>query len=251
MSEPVFAWGILLGAAFVGGGLNAVAGGGSFLTFPALIYAGVSPVAANASGTLALLPGYLASTWGFREDLGGSRSLSLRATVAASMLGGAGGALLLLVTPDATFRAIVPWLLLAATILFAIGPWLLRVMRRAETKAAPRAEAIVLLAVSVYGGYFNGGLGIILLAAFGLLGHRNINAMNGLKNLVSAVLTAVAVTLYAAGNAIVLPAAAGMMVAATGGGYLAARIARRLPAVTVRAVVVGTGAVMTFLFFRY
>lgn len=231
----------------MGGGLNAVAGGGSFFTFPALVYAGVPAVAANASGTLALLPGYIASTWGFREDLQSPRTLSIRAIIASSMTGGAFGASLLLITPDATFRTIVPWLLLAATLMFAAGPALLRALNR-EGEAAGFTQTVSLFAVSIYGGYFNGGLGIVLLAAFGLLGHRNLNAMNGLKNLASTVLTSIAVCLYAYGGAIVWVQATAMMAAAILGGYVVARIARRLPVVIVRGVVIATGAVMTVLF---
>lgn len=248
MSDPLFTWCLLLGAAFLGGGLNAIAGGGSFFTFPALVYVGVPAVAANASGTLALLPGYIASTWGFREDLRASRSLSLRVLIVMSMLGGAIGASLLLITPDATFRAIVPWLLLVATLLFAAGPALLRQLNR-EGEAGRAAQAVSVFAVSIYGGYFNGGLGIVLLAAFCLLGHHNLNAMNGLKNLASTVLTTIAVCFYAYGGAIVWQQALVMMVAAVIGGYVAARIARRLPPTIVRGVVVVTGAVMTVLFF--
>ncbi|KAA3629199.1 MAG: sulfite exporter TauE/SafE family protein [Proteobacteria bacterium] len=248
MSDPLFVWCLLLGASFLGGGLNAVAGGGSFFTFPALVYAGVPAVAANATGTLALLPGYIASTWGFREDLQARKSLSLRTLIVSSMSGGAIGAMLLLVTPDATFRAIVPWLLLVATLLFAIGPRLLRMMDR-EDEANAITQTLSLFAVSIYGGYFNGGLGIVLLAAFSLLGHQNLNAMNGLKNLASAVLTTIAVCLYAYGGAIVWLEATVMMISAIIGGYVAARIARRLPVVVVRTVVIATGTVMTVVFF--
>lgn len=241
---------LLLGAAFMGGALNAVAGGGSFFTFPALVYAGVPPVAANASGTLALLPGYFASTWGFREDLRAPAGLSMYALLATSLCGGAIGAALLVLTPDTLFDAVVPWLLLVATLLFAAGPKLLTALKREGQEAAPLAQATSLLLVSVYGGYFNGGLGIILLAALALLGHRNLNTMNGLKNLMSAALTVVAVVVYALGDAIVWAEALAMMIAATIGGYVAARVARTLPPSVVRWVVIVTGVVMTALFFR-
>jgi uncharacterized membrane protein YfcA len=251
LSELLPVWPVLLAAAFLGGGINAIAGGGSFFTFPALVYAGVPAVAANASGTLALLPGYFASTWGFREDLRPPQGLSMQAIVAISVIGGALGAFLLLVTPDAVFSAVVPWLLLAATAVFTMGPRLLKVLRRDGAEATSFSQATVLLLVSIYGGYFNGGLGIILLAAFGLLGHRDINSMNGLKNLVSAMLTAIAVGLYAAGGAIVWLEATGMMVAAIAGGYVAARIARKLPTAAIRAIVIVTGAAMTVVFFEF
>lgn len=239
---------ILLGAAFFAGALNAVAGGGSFLTLPALIFVGVPPVAANATGTLALLPGYISSAWGFREDIRTPSGLSLTGLVTLSLVGGAAGALLLLVTPNDTFRAIVPWLLLAATALFAFGPRLIsHLYGHGET--SPIATILGMLLVAIYGGYFNGGLGILLLALFGLLGLTDINNMNGLKNLVSAVLTTIAVVLYAWGGAIVWGEALVMMVAATVGGYLGARLARRIKPVHLRRAIVVTGLVMAALFF--
>ncbi|MDQ2695099.1 MAG: sulfite exporter TauE/SafE family protein [Pseudomonadota bacterium] len=246
--EPVVTLTLVLVAAFFAGALNAVAGGGSFLTLPALVFAGIPPVAANATGTLALLPGYLASAWGFREDIRAPRQLSLAALVAVSLAGGSVGAILLLLTPNDVFRALAPWLLLAATALFAFGPQLVRRVNQAG-EAGSLATILGLLAVTVYGGYFNGGLGILLLALFSLLGQSSINLMNGLKNLVSAVLTAIAVTLYAWGGAIVWSKALTMMVAATAGGYLGARLARRLPAQWVRRTIILTGLVMAGLFF--
>ncbi len=239
---------LLPAAAFVAGALNAVAGGGSFLTLPALVFAGVPPVAANATGTVALLPGYIASAWAQREDTAAPPGLTLRRLMALSLAGGAAGAALLLATPDATFRRIVPWLLLAATALFACGPWLRQRWARGGAPSTVRATLGV-LAVSAYGGYFNGGLGILLLALLRLLGQSNLNAMNGLKNCVSALLTSMAVLIYAAGGAVRWPQAALMMVAATAGGYLGGRLARRLPADVLRWCIVATGLVMAGLFF--
>lgn len=249
MEDPILTWCVLIIASFLGGGLNAIAGGGSFFTFPALVYAGVPAVAANATGTFALLPGYFASTWGFREDLKAPVMLSMSSVIMVSLIGGALGASLLLVTPDEVFRDIVPWLLLASTLLFAAGPRLLRALNRSEEEANAATQATTLLAVSLYGGYFNGGLGIVLLAAFGLLGHREINAMQGLKNIMSSVLTAIAVILYAFGGAIVWFEAIAMMASAIAGGYIVARMARRLPASVVRAVVIVTGIIMSVVFF--
>lgn len=249
MVESILSWSVLIVAAFLGGGINAVAGGGSFFTFPALVWAGVPPVAANASGTMALLPGYMASTWGFREDLKAPERLSMGVLVTTSLAGGSLGAGLLLITPDDVFRGIVPWLLLAATLLFALGPRLLRYLNTRGGESNPGTQVAALLAVCLYGGYFNGGLGIVLLAAFGLLGHTGLNRMQGLKNLVSAVLTAMAVALYALGGAIVWLQALVMMISAVAGGYVVARLARRLPEATIRFVVIATGAVMTALFF--
>lgn len=250
MVDTWWMWGLLLGASFLGGGLNAIAGGGSFFTLPALVYAGFPAVVANASGTLSLFPGYIASTWGFREDLRGPHTLPIYQLVIASGVGGGIGASLLLITPDALFRDLVPWLLLIATAVFAFGPWVLQRLNRLEGEAHPRVQFVVLTVVSTYGGYFNGGVGILLLATLAVLGHEDLNRMNGLKNLISAVLTAIAVGLYAAGGAIAWTQSIAMMGSAVAGGYVAARIARRLPPLAVRVVVVITGVIMTVLFFR-
>ena len=240
---------LLLSAAFVAGALNAVAGGGSFLTLPVLMFTGVPAVVANATGTVALLPGYMAGAWGFREDTQALPGLSMRRLVVLSLVGGATGAALLLVTPDATFRRVVPWLLLAATALFAFGPRL-RQLVTGHTPSPLKAVASV-LSVTAYGGYFNGGLGILLLALFGLLGQTNLNAMNGLKNLVSALLTSIAVVIYAAGGVVQWPQALMMMVAATAGGYGGARVARRIPAHWMRRGIVATGLIMAAIFFYH
>lgn len=238
---------VLLVAAFLGGTLNAVAGGGSFLTLPALVFAGLPAVSANATGTVALLPGYVSGAVGFRHDIEPLPRLSLPALAALSLLGGALGAWLLTATDDQTFRTLVPWLLLVATALFAFGPHLLRALR--GSTAGPFASGSGVLAVGVYGGYFNGGLGIVLLALFGLLGQTRLNAMNGLKNLVSALLTAIAVVVYAWGGLVAWPQALLMMAAATAGGYFGARVARRIPAPWLRAGIVATGLIMSALFF--
>ncbi|EKV31507.1 hypothetical protein C882_3880 [Caenispirillum salinarum AK4] len=243
---------IIAVAAFFGGALNAIAGGGSFLTLPALVFIGVPPVTANATGTVALLPGYMASAWGFRDLLrappGG---LPLWAVAAVSGIGGAIGAGLLLMTTDAAFSAIVPWLLLAATLLFAFGPKLLETLAKAgrEISHGPALTGVAILAVSIYGGYFNGGLGIVLLAVLRLLGEADINVANGVKNLLSALLTIIAVILYAGGGVVAWAEVMPMAVAAVIGGYVAARVSRKVPPQWVRGVVVVTGAVMTVLFF--
>src|SRR5215831_2637015 len=249
LSSELFSHIVLLGAAFLAGALNAEAGGGSFLTLPALIFTGVAPVAANATGTVALLPGYILGAWVFRSDIRIIEVAALWRIVATSLLGGIAGAALLLVTPNATFRAIVPWFLLVATAIFAFTPVLLKQLRR-EKRAGIAATMISVLAVSVYGGYFNGGLGILLLALFGLLGFSNLYTMNGLKNLLSVTLTTVAVVIYALGGAVHWPSALLMMLAATAGSYAGAHLGRRVPALCLRAGIVATGLTMAFLFFR-
>lgn len=238
---------LLLLAAFFAGALNSVAGGGSFLTLPALVFVGVPPVVANATGTVALLPGYAAGAWGFREDTQAPPGLSMARLIVLSLIGGAVGAGLLLVTSNETFSVVVPWLLLVATLLFALGPRLRE--WTAGGKPSTAKATVGVLVVAAYGGYFNGGLGILLLALFGLLGQTRLNAMNGLKNLVSALLTAIAVAVYAAGGVVNWRYALLMMVAATAGGYIGARVARRIPALWLRWSIVATGLVMTAIFF--
>ena len=243
-------WALLAVAAFGAGVLNAIAGGGTFLTFPALVWAGVPPIAANATSALAVCPGYFGSVAGFRRELAAlPRALLLR-EVAISAVGGVAGALLLLVTPPKVFAGVVPWLLLLATVLFAAGPWLAR-WSAGEGGASRMAGWRLpgLLLATAYGGYFNGGVGILLLALYLLVGESRLNTANALKNLNSAVLSVVSVVAYALGGAIVWAPALLMAVFATLGGVAGARLARVLPAAWVRAIVITTGLVMSVLFF--
>jgi uncharacterized membrane protein YfcA len=248
-------WLLLISAAFAAGVLNAIAGGGSFLTFPALVFTGMAPITANATSAVAVSPGYLGSALGFRAELA---QLPLQRRVREALIcaaGGMTGALLLLVTPAKVFSAVVPWLLLFATVLFALGPHLLaaRAQRAARngTSAEPHplARGLGLLAVAVYGGYFNGGLGILLMALYTLTGETHLNTANALKNLNSLVLSLLSVAAFAWAGAIAWPQALVMAVAATSGGFLGARLARRLPAAGVRIAVVVTGLVMAAVFF--
>lgn len=241
---PEAAW-LTGGAAFLAGVLNAIAGGGSFLTFPALVFAGVPPVAANATSAIAVSPGYLGSTLGFRPELRALPAALLRREVALSALGGLLGAGLLLITPARVFAGIAPWLLLLATALFALGPRLARL----GGVGHGRWRLPGLLGVSVYGGYFNGGLGILLMALYTLTGESRLHTVNALKNLNSFVLSLVSVAAFAAAGAIVWPQAVWMMLWATAGGWAGARLARRLPAHWIRALVITTGLVMSAVFF--
>ena len=251
-------WVIVGLAGFLGGMLNAVAGGGSFITLPALIFVGVSPVSANATGTAALLPGYIASAWRFRRDIEFPASLGLTAIGLISITGGCLGAAVLLMTSEQLFSVLIPWLILFATAAFIVGPWLLKKRSTSSGKSQHSREApglrtstacVVLLAVCVYGGYFNGGLGIILLAAIGLMGQTNLHGMNGLKNVISALLTVVAVAVYAAGGTIstehlLLLGAMGVL-----GGYTGAALAYRISQRILRGFVVLVGCLMSAGFF--
>jgi len=249
--DPLLAYALLAIAAFAAGVLNAIAGGGSFLTFPALVFTGVPPIVANATSALAVSPGYLGSTLGFKAELRELPVARLRRETLISAAGGVAGALLLLVTPSHLFTGIVPWLLLFATVLFAAGPAIAGRMRaRSSSGDAPaRWHDPALLAVAVYGGYFNGGLGILLMALYTLAGDTRLNTVNALKNLNSLVLSWVSVAAFVLAGAIAWKEGLLMMAAATAGGWFGAQWARRLPARWVRAGVVLTGLAMSAVFF--
>jgi uncharacterized membrane protein YfcA len=239
-------WLLTGGAAFAAGVLNAIAGGGSFLTFPALVFAGVPPLAANATSAMAVSPGYLGSTWGFRAELKALPKSLLKREVIIAALGGLIGAGLLLVTPAKVFSSLVPWLLLLATALFAAGPWLAK-RNAGQGQQAWRQPGLML--VAIYGGYFNGGLGILLMALYTLTGESRLNTVNALKNLNSFVLSLLSVLAFALAGAIVWPQAIWMMLLATAGGWVGARLAKRLPVQWVRWLVIATGLLMSIVFF--
>jgi uncharacterized membrane protein YfcA len=240
-------WVLLSLAGFGAGVLNAVAGGGTFLTFPVLVWAGIPPISANATSALAVCPGYFGSVAGFRQELAALPRRLLAREMAVSAIGGIAGALLLLVTPSKVFDGVVPWLLLVATVLFAIGPWLVRSAGSGGGLARWRLPG--LLACTTYGGYFNGGVGILLMAWYLLVGEQRLNTVNALKNLNSTVLSVVSVAAYVIGGAIVWLPAVVMAVFSVFGGLLGARLAKWLPAFWVRAAVIATGLVMSAVFF--
>lgn len=240
---------VLVIAGLAAGVLNAIAGGGTFLSFPALVWIGVPPVMANATATLAALPGYIGSAWGFRRDIRGSGPISLLWVIALAALGGLLGALLLLVTPKETFSTLVPWLLLAATLIFAAGPVLVRNLLKHGGGLPKPLGLLLLLAVSIYGGYFNGGLGIMLLAAFGFVGLTNLHEMNGLKSLMSAILSAVSVATYAAAGLIEWRSALILGVSCAIGGFVGAHLGRRITnmfALRIFITLVGLGMAAAF-----
>lgn len=244
-------WALLAGAAFAAGVLNAIAGGGSFLTFPALVFAGLPPIVANATSAVAVSPGYLGSTVGFKAELAALPQQRLKQETLIAAVGGVLGALLLLVTPAQVFKGLVPWLLLFATVLFVLGPRVaqLRTAAGGAEQASPLKRHLGLLAVAIYGGYFNGGLGILLLALYTLCGEKQLSTSNALKNLNSLVLSLLSVATFAAAGAIAWGPALVMMVAATLGGYTGARGSKTIPVAWVRGTVVATGLVMSVVFF--
>jgi uncharacterized membrane protein YfcA len=245
--------GILLVAALLGGAMNAVAGGGSFLTFPSLILAGVPPIAANATSTVALWPGSVASVAAYRREVRHApHTLLLSIT---SLVGGALGAALLLHIPSATFTRLIPYLLLLATLLFAFNkPLATRFRRHRDAVAEPSWRVrvgltLTQLAIATYGGFFGAGLGILTLAVLGLMGLDHIHVMNGLKTLLVSITNGVAVVIFVVAHAVVWPQALLMLAGAIVGGYAGAAVARQLDPRIVRAVVLLIGCVMTLYFF--
>jgi uncharacterized protein len=237
-------------AALVAGAMNSIAGGGTLLTFPALIALGVSPISANATSTVALWPGSLSSVWGYRELLRGSRPWAVGFAI-PSLLGGALGAWLLLRTPPDRFSTIVPWLVLGATALFLLQRPVMRALKQARatsesdesiTRRAPPASILLYqLLVSIYGGYFGAGVGILMLAALGFMGLANIHRMNGIKNFGGICMNLVAAGMFAFSSLVNWPVAFAMAAGAIAGGYVGSRTAQRVPQELVRATVVAIG----------
>lgn len=237
-------------AAFAAGFINAVAGGGSFLTFPALIAAGLAPIPANASSTVALFPGQITTAFVARDGLAMAskdRRIDVKTLAAISLIGGLVGGLLLLITPPGLFSRIVPWLLLFATCVFAGGNFL----RSAEGSfRLSRAGVFTAQAVvSVYGGYFGGGIGILMLAALTLYGLRDIWLMNSLKILLAVLMNAAAVVTFIAAGLVHWRLTLIVAVAAILGGYVGLIAARRMPASIVKGFVVVVGVVLSGYFF--
>ena len=287
---------ILFVAALLGGGLNSVAGGGSFISFPALFFIGVPPVNANATSTVALWPGSVASTGAYRRELAKQPRVLLIALGIPSLIGGILGAQLLLNTPQAIFTALIPYLLLAATLLFTFSGQFTAFVRGRRASANPAEAlpvdtapatpalaapisftptnlaptgvtpvdvvalrtsgtrrlvvvALVQLVIATYGGYFGGGIGILMLASLSMMGLGNIHQMNALKTLLASVINGVAVLLFAIQRAVFWPEALLMVVGAIVGGYGGAYYARKLDPKLVRGFVIVVAFSMTIYFF--
>ncbi|MDT4966767.1 MAG: uncharacterized protein QOJ64_1504 [Acidobacteriota bacterium] len=235
----------MFAAAFLSGIMNSIAGGGTLLTFPVLLWLGLDPKVANATSTVALWPGLFGGMWGFRREMEDTRLILIRLGI-TSVIGGAFGAGLLILTPSVTFARLVPFLILFATGLFMLqGP----VTRRLGTEAPaarPRARwwigAIIFqFFSSIYGGYFGAGNGILMLAALGLLGLSDIHKANGIKNFLGICINFVAVIGFSIAGLVYWPDALLMAVAAIGGGYFGATAARRLGRTFVRRTVIAIG----------
>lgn len=204
---------------------------------------------ANASSTVALVPGSITAAVSYRQDIQRLNESSIKIWFLVSLLGGATGATLLLSTSDRTFRQIAPWLLLFATLLFAFGARVSAALRGRLHSSQPLMLAL-LLPISVYGGYFGGGIGIMLLSAFRLYGMKDIHGMNGIKSIIASSLNTIAAAIFIAAHRVDWLPTLAMMGAAICGGYTGPLVARRLPPAAIRVTVIVVGTIMTIYFFR-
>jgi len=249
-SHTPYLW--LVAASFIAGVINAMAGGGSFISFPAMLAIGVPPIQANATNTVALWPGQLTSVWALRTDL---RRDLVAVVVTASIVGGIGGAVVLLRTPQITFMHMVPWLLLTASALFGIsGPVSRWLRRRSDQPHAERMPSmvtlfLVIIPVTFYIGYFGAGAGFLLMSALALFGIEDMNALNSLKVLAACTSNFCAVVTFIFGGAIVWHYCLVSMVFAGIGGYVGAQYARGMNPTVLRTIVVVTGCTMAAYFF--
>jgi len=247
---------LVAAGAFLAGAMNAIAGGGTFFSFPAMLLAGVPPVAANASNTVALWPASISSAWAYRrEAMRHGRWAVLLAIL--YVIGGLLGGLLLLAISNQTFMRLVPWLLLVATTLFALSAQVSRIIRwlkqrlriAASEKPGSIGGALFQLMVAIYGGFFGAGMGILTLAALSIQGFDDMQEINALKNLTSAMNYTVAALTFIIAGAISWPHTLVALVTAAIGGYVGAAFARKLSALWLKRLVIAVGATLTVVYF--
>ncbi|HJQ17292.1 MAG TPA: sulfite exporter TauE/SafE family protein [Allosphingosinicella sp.] len=241
------AFGLLLAAGFVGGLFNALAGGGSIFTFPALMLTGIPPLAANITNSVALCPGYFGGTLAQRRDFAGQgRRMLLLLPLAGA--GGIAGALFLLRTSEATFENLVPVLVLAACALLAVQDRIRAVLQRRIAKVSLGWAAVPVVIAAVYGGYFGAGLGVMYLAMIGLAIEDTLTRLNALKQMMSLVTNVVAALVFIASGPVVWPAAAAIAVGAVGGGAAGGSLASRVKPATLRLIVIFIGFAIAIVF---
>lgn len=238
----------ILLAGFAGGAINAVAGGGTNLTFPTLLWIGIAPVEANVTSAVALWPGGISGAWGFREKLAAIKRVWFWLAI-PSFIGGILGAWLLVHTPQMIFRTIAPFLILASSILIAAQPWAKRLLDL-DTDGSPAAfiaALVIQLVIATYGGYFGSGIGLMMLVTLGLTGIHNIHHANALKNVLGVLLKGVAVAYFAIAGSVVWIAALVMATGALLGGYAGARVAQRIPERVMRWAIATFGIVVAVI----
>lgn len=240
---------IAAGAGLLGGAVNAIAGGGSFITFPALILTGMPPVAANQTSSVALLPGGLASAWAYRSEIRSFHQVDLPIMVIPTIIGGGAGAALLLITPSRAFDLIIPWLVLFGALTFAFGRRLQSHLNSNANRVRVRSIAIFQFALGAYGGYFGGAVGIMMMAGWILFGVTDVRAMNGMKTLMLAATKIVAVLVFAFFGHVYWIVALCLAIAAVIGGYLGAFATKLVSTKTLRIAITLAFFVVTAAFF--
>jgi uncharacterized membrane protein YfcA len=246
---------ILIAASILGGAANALAGGGTFLTFPALLLGGMAPVRANATASLVLLPGAFASAWVYRDTIQKSTSKKfLWLMLAASLVGSLGGSVLLMVTSNTTFASLVPWLLLVATAVFSAAPWLRQWAMRSAGGAGYSHESMPKLLVgqvliSAYGGYFGAGMGVLMIALYLVATNLDVQAASGLRMICSCAINALAVVIFASRGALDYRVGIPMLFAGVLGGYIGAHLVKRLDAKLARRAILAYAWALTAWFF--
>ena len=238
---------LLFVAAFFAGAVNAIAGGGTFLTFGALTVAGIPPITANATSSVTQFPGYITSTLAYRDEIAKSWKSAVALSI-VSVIGAIAGSLLLLSLDNPSFRQIVPWLLLAATVIFAAGPWL-KPKASAEKPVNSPKSIVAQFFTSIYGGFFGAGMGIMMLAVLGITSGGTYHHLNALKNLLSILIAAVAIVIFVGGGVVAWPQARVMIPGVALGGYAGVWMARRIPQTAMRVVVVCVGLALTAYYF--
>ena len=231
---------LLTAASAAAGVVNAIAGGGTLLTFPALLAVGVPPVSANATNTVAVFPGQLASSFAYRRHIADERRRALVLSV-PSVLGGILGAWLLLALPEKAFAAVVPWLIVFACVVLAFQGSLKLLVARAGAANHPAALWIAQLAIAIYGGYFGAGIGILMLAAMGIMLPSSIQHANALKVLFSVLINAIAAVIFVFSGTVRVELAVLMAAANIAGGFAGARLAQRLPPAGMRGFAIAVG----------
>ena len=235
-------------AALAAGLINSVAGGGMFLTFPALVFTGVPSIIANASSTIALIPGVLASAGAYRNDFRKSENFPFVPLLVVSVAGGIVGALLLLFTPQSTFDSVIPWLLLVATLLITFGPRISPLLKRA-IHIGPVAVVVIQFFIAIYGGYFGGAIGILMLATWTVFGLTDIHVMNANRTLMGAAANSIAAVLFIVAHKVWWPQTLLMLVFCSIGGYIGAVVAKKVRPSYVRVFVILISTSMTIAFF--
>lgn len=239
---------LLFVTGFLSGMVNAIAGGGTFLTFGAMTLVGIGPIAANATSAIVQFPGYITSALAYLKEIKANLKSTIILSI-VSLIGGLAGALLLLSLDNPSFRAMVPWLLLGATALFAAGPYLKPKSGKGNDDVSGWMVTVGQFFTSIYGGFFGAGMGIMMLAVMGMTSTAQYHMLNAIKNVLSVVIAAVAIVVFVGGGVIDWPAALAMIPGAALGGYFGVYAARRVPQWIIRLLVIAVGLLLTAYYF--